>query len=129
MDAATRRLVWQRAEARCEYCRMQQADEPFFGYHVEHIIPQQHGGGEAEDNLALACPKCNLHKGPNLAGIDPLEGTLTPLFHPRHQIWVEHFEMLGSLVAGRTPTGRVTVSVLKMNDPARAAVREALHAD
>jgi hypothetical protein len=41
MDAATRQLVWQRADGCCEYCRMRQEDEPFCRYHVEHIIPQQ----------------------------------------------------------------------------------------
>jgi hypothetical protein len=45
--------------------------------------------------------------------------------HPRRENWDEHFEMLGLLVAGRTPTGRATVAVFNMNDPARVAVREA----
>jgi hypothetical protein len=123
MDAATRRVVWQRAEDRCEYCRMRQAEEPFFRYHVEHIIPRQHGGGDENDNLALACPQCNIHKGPNLAGIDPLTGAMVPLFHPRRQNWADHFEAIAGLVAGRTPTGRVTVAVFNMNEPARVAVR------
>jgi hypothetical protein len=29
------------------------------------------GGSDDPDNLALACHHCNLHKGPNLAGVDP----------------------------------------------------------
>jgi hypothetical protein len=37
-------------------------------FHVEHIIPQQHGGITSEENLALSCPHCNMHKGPNLTG-------------------------------------------------------------
>ena len=32
------------------------------------------GSLDEVDNLALACHRCNLHKGPNLSGIDPLTG-------------------------------------------------------
>jgi 5-methylcytosine-specific restriction endonuclease McrA len=28
------------------------------------------------DNLALACHRCNLRKGPNLTGIDPMSGEM-----------------------------------------------------
>ncbi|HXK07029.1 MAG TPA: HNH endonuclease [Verrucomicrobiae bacterium] len=38
---------------------------------MEHIIAKQHGGPDDADNLALACHRCNLRKGPNLTGIDP----------------------------------------------------------
>ena len=44
MDEATRNLVRERAEGRCEYCRFRQDDEPFFRYQTEHIIAKQHGG-------------------------------------------------------------------------------------
>jgi hypothetical protein len=37
MDAATREFVWQRADRRCEYCRLPQAIAPFFTFHVEHF--------------------------------------------------------------------------------------------
>ena len=43
--------------------------EPFFAYHVEHIVA--HGGRDDSENLALACYHCNAHKGPNLSGLDP----------------------------------------------------------
>jgi 5-methylcytosine-specific restriction endonuclease McrA len=33
-------------------------------FHIEHVIPRQHGGSDDADNLALACPDCNLRKGP-----------------------------------------------------------------
>ena len=119
VGAATRRLVRERAEDRCEYCRTRQADEPFITYQTEHVSAIQHGGGDEEDNLALACSHCNLHKGPNLAGIDPLTDAIEPLFHPRRQPWDEHFEFQGPLVAGKTPCGRATVRVLAMNAEAR----------
>lgn len=66
--AATRRLVRQRAGHTREYCRTRQLDEPFTTYQIEHVIALQHGGTDADDNLALACSHCNLQKGPNLAG-------------------------------------------------------------
>jgi len=34
-------------------------------FHIEYIIPRQHGGDDQLDNLALSCPWCNRAKGPN----------------------------------------------------------------
>ena len=87
MNAALRERVRQRAQNRCEYCRLRQADVPFATFQVEHIIASQHRGSDDEANLALACPRCNLYKGPNIAGLDPLDNSLTPLFHPRNAVW------------------------------------------
>ena len=123
VSAAVRKLVRERARLRCEYCGMAEAWEPFFVYHVEHIIARQHGGADAPDNLALACNHCNLVKGPNLASIDPDTGQLTGLFHPRTQRWAEHFRKDGDRVTGLTSTGRTTVFLLQMNAPHRAELR------
>ena len=30
---------------------------------IEHIVPQNHGGGDAASNLAIACKRCNHQKG------------------------------------------------------------------
>ena len=125
IGSATRRLVRRRADNRCEYCRAHQDDEPFFRYQIEHVIAIQHGGTDDDDNLALACSHCNRHKGPNLAGIDPETGAMERLFHPRRQVWNDHFEIRGSFIIGTTPTGRVTVRVLGINDPARVELRRA----
>ena len=121
--AAIRRRVRERAELSCEYCRTRQEDEPFITDQIEHIIAIQHGGGDAEDNLALACSHCNLHKGPNLSGIDPLTDLIEILFHPRRQDWTEHFELHSDAMIGRTACGRTTIRVLAMNDPARIELR------
>lgn len=128
MDEATKARVRLRAEYRCEYCGTRQVDEPFFAYQIEHVIAKQHGGLNEESNLALACSHCNLHKGPNLAGIDPITGQLTPLFHPRRQIWDEHFANRGPLLMGRTAVGRATVQVLNMNDRIRVVFRSEIPA-
>ena len=97
-------------------------------HHVEHIIARQHGGSEGADNLALACHRCNLRKGPNLTGIDPWTGDVAPLFHPRRDRWEEHFLLRGVYLEGITPIGRVTVRVLAMNDARRLELRAELHA-
>lgn len=128
MDEATRQLVRTRAAGRCEYCRSHQDDEPFTRFQTEHVVARQHGGSDDESNLALACPHCNLHKGPNLAGLDPFDDTLTPLFNPRTQRWEDHFARRGPLIMGQSAVGRATVRVLNMNDRLRAELRAALDA-
>jgi hypothetical protein len=70
-----------------------------------------------------SCIDCNLHKGPNIAGIDAESGSLTPLFHPRQHQWAEHFEMRGALIVGKSAIGRVTVDVLNMNSEDQVALR------
>jgi len=91
MDAERRELVRHRAAGYCEYCRLPQSAVPFAPFHVEHIVARQHGGSDDPDNLALACDRCNLHKGPNLSSIDPQGGEMVPLFHPRRHVGEEHF--------------------------------------
>lgn len=112
MDQATRRFVRARAGDRCEYCRARHADEPFAPYQIEHVISKQHDGTDDEWNLALACRFCNVYKGPNIAGLDPFDDALTPLFNPRTQRWDDHFARRGPLIMGQTATGRTTVRVL-----------------
>lgn len=127
MDAALRELVRQRAGNCCEYCRLPQ-EVSELRFHVEHIIPRQHGGSDESENLALACPECNLHKGPNLTGIEQATGGLVRLFHPRRDQWREHFASEGVLVVGKTDVGRTTVQLLDMNNSDRVRLREGLRA-
>jgi hypothetical protein len=115
MDVAARQFVRTRAAERCEYCRLPQAAVPLLTFHVEHIIPRQHGGSDDAANLALACPWCNRGKGPNLSGRDEETQTIVPLFNPRTQSWTEHFAYRGPIIVGQTPLGRATVRVLAMN--------------
>ena len=125
MNRATRAAVWERAGHRCEYCRLHQEDSPLAVLHVEHIIPRCHDGSDDPDNLALACIDCNLHKGPNLTGIDPESNRVTELFHPRRQHWEEHFAWHGIYILGKTATGRTTVRVLRMNAEEQLVLRSA----
>jgi hypothetical protein len=128
MNKALDRRVRTRAKNACEYCRMPQSAYRF-RFPIDHIIARQHGGPTKPSNLALACLRCNAHKGPNLTGIDPATGKLARLFHPRRDRWVRHFRWRGPVLVGRTSIGRTTIAVLTINHPDAVAVRKALMED
>jgi hypothetical protein len=123
MQPATRDFVRQRAGDCCEYCRLHQDQSPLAALHVEHVVPKKHHGLDDPDNLALACVDCNLRKGTNIAGFDPQTGSLTELFHPRNQLWSEHFEWNGILIVGKTAIGRTTIDILDLNSDDRLELR------
>ena len=128
IDTATRALVIARAANRCEYCRLPQAGYEAT-FHVDHITATQHEDNDDPANLALACPKCNRKKGPNIAGIDPDTQTLVPLFHPRNDLWRDHFLWNGPLLAGLTSCGRATIALLDFNGEDRVRLRRSLMAE
>ncbi len=123
VNESTKTQVRERAKHRCEYCQLKQEDSPLAVLHVEHVIPKKHGGDDELDNLALACIDCNLHKGPNLTGLDPLTGKITPLFSPRTQDWPEHFKWQGVQIIGLTDCGRTTIVVMDMNSEDQLGLR------
>jgi hypothetical protein len=125
MDLGTRTLVRTRARNCCEYCLLPQ-DGCSLKHHIEHIIPRQHGGSDDPGNLALACHRCNLRKGTNLTGIDPVTRDVVPLFHPRLNRWLDHFRLRGPVIEGVTAVGRTTVKLLSVNDARRIERRELL---
>lgn len=126
MDTAIRQFVRQRAQNRCEYCQFCQEYLPLKPLQIEHIISRKHGGSDDPSNLALACDRCNLHKGPNLTGVDPESGAVVLLFHPRQHVWHEHFLWQDVEILGLTSIGRATVRVLNMNAPRRLRLRALL---
>jgi hypothetical protein len=128
MDAALQQLVWQRADYRCEYCRLPAALE-WLHFQIDHVIAQKHRGLTVEENLALSCFHCNSYKGPNIAGIDPISGRLVRLFNPRRDAWNRHFYWDGPLIIAKTPRGRATIQVLWMNHPRMIRLRAALLAE
>jgi hypothetical protein len=128
MDAATEQMVRDRAKQRCEYCLVpEQLSRLPFG--LDHIVARQHRGSDSIENLALCCGFCNRHKGPNIAGIDPMSGRLCRLFNPRRDRWDRHFRLEGVELVGLTARGRTTIVVLAMNDPTQVAIREVLIAE
>lgn len=124
MDAATRDLVWRRAQEHCEYCLIPQQATSVFTFHVEHIVARQHGGSDQTSNICLACNRCNAFKGPNLSSLDPDSRKVVPLFNPRKDAWDVHFELRGGEIVGLTAVGRATVQLLNMNAPHRVELRE-----
>jgi 5-methylcytosine-specific restriction endonuclease McrA len=127
IDETLRQIVRRRAGDRCEYCRLPQhaVDGRF---HVEHLVARQHWENDDPLNLALACARCNLQKGTNLASVDPVNGSVVPLFNPRTDSWIEHFAFRGPEIHGLTPTGRATARLLQMNARYRLELRASLMA-
>jgi len=117
--------VRDRARHRCEYCLLPQDVHPW-KFEIDHIIAEQHGGRSESDNLALCCPRCNRHKGTNIASIDPQLSALVRLFNPRTDVWREHFELDSGAIVGKSGIGRATASLLQFNEPLRLSARTAL---
>jgi hypothetical protein len=98
-------------------------------FEIDHIIARHHRGRTVASNLADSCIYCNGYKGPNISGLDPATGKLTPLFHPRRHKWTHHFRYEGGTLIGRTAIGRTTVEVLRINLPNLVELREVLMDD
>jgi hypothetical protein len=118
------RQVQRRAAARCEYCLMHESLQGAT-FHVEHIVPRSRGGASTLDNLAWACPSCNLRKSDRIQVSDPATVALVPLFNPRPDRWNEHFRWGNYQILALTPVGRATVAALELNAPRRLRIREA----
>ena len=101
----------------CAYCRTTESNtgQPMT---VDHILPQAEGGDTTFENLCFACRRCNEYKGITVSAQDPLTGETEPLFHPRQQVWADHFQWdeSGTLLVGLTAVGRATIVALKMNN-------------
>ena len=127
IPVATERLVRERAKHRCEYCQSpaQITSAPFC---LDHIHPHALGGASTQENLALSCPFCNSSKGDRTAAIEVQSGETVTLFHPRTQIWSEHFEWSddGLMILARTPIGLVTIAALGLNRIELCNLRRAL---
>jgi hypothetical protein len=48
------------------------------------------------------------------------------LFHPRQDVWEQHFAWNGPWMVARTPAGRATIQALRLNRPDAVAVRQLL---
>jgi hypothetical protein len=85
---------------------------------IEHIIHESIGGLTVRENLWLACHRCNKFKGERTQFVAPVTKTEVPIFNPRTQKWHEHFHwsLDGTLIIGDTPSGRVTIDALQLNN-------------
>ena len=120
-----RRLIIERAENCCEYCLVSQTNN-FLPFEIDHIIAEKHQGVTEKYNLCWSCSTCNGYKGSDIASYDPETEQLTPLYHPRRDTWHDHFELDGAHIIPKTAIGRVTVSILKLNETQRLQDRSGL---
>jgi hypothetical protein len=120
--AAFRERVAARARYCCEYCQTPE-QASFDSHQIDHVVSVKHGGETTLDNLAFSCTLCNRRKGSDLSSLDPATGQLTPLFHPRRDLWHEHFEMSGGELVALSPSARATIYLLRLNHPHRIQER------
>ena len=105
-ERATRgdRVVW---VGKCIHCgrklTIDDTGAPISQATLEHIWPRHHGGGNAIENLAIACAGCNREKGgrhDNKARSDPrLAEIVAELRRRRTERWREPPPELASRVA------------------------------
>ncbi len=128
ISASLRRLVVARAESVCEYCLIHE-DDTFFGFEVDHVISEKHGGATQEDNLAYACFSCNRNKGSDIASLTPEDGLLVRFYNPRQSRWGNHFRLDaadGVTIISLTAVGEATIRIFGFNDRERLLERRAL---
>lgn len=128
ISSALKQEVKTRAHGCCEYCQSQSRFSPD-PFSVEHILPLIKNGTSESTNLAYACQGCNNFKYSHTEAIDPVTGKMKPLFHPRQQIWDEHFTWNEDYteIIGLTPTGRATIDRMKLNRVGLVNFRRVLH--
>jgi hypothetical protein len=122
--AEIRHFVESRAGQRCEYCRMHQSLQGA-SFHIEHIVPLSLGGTDDLDNLAWACPGCNLKKSNRVSAVDPDTGLEVQLFHPRHDHWEAHLTWQEYRLVGLTSLGRALIAAFDLNHTRRCRIRQA----
>ncbi len=112
-------------DSQCAYCHTVAANtgQPMT---VDHILPQTQDGTTDFENLCFCCRRCNEFKGGRMTASDTLTGETVVLYHPRRQIWREHFEWdeSGTRILGITPTGRATVIALQLNNAVIVTARQ-----
>jgi hypothetical protein len=122
IPASLRRLTIQRANDRCEYCKIAQAGQ-VATFHIDHIIPVVANGETTAENLALACVSCSLRKGARQAIEDAQSGIKVLFFNPRQQSWEENFSWDGVQIIGLTPVGRAMIAALDLNREMMLSIR------
>jgi hypothetical protein len=122
---ATSLRIRERAGDRCEYCRLPQS-YTILPHEVDHIRARKHRGRTTLENTCWSCAQCNGAKGSNATGYDTATDELVPLFNPRSDRWDDHFAWDGPLLVGKTPIGRATIDVLRINQVERVEHRRVL---
>jgi hypothetical protein len=122
-----RQRITEQAMGCCEYCKTPLAFATVENFDIEHITPVAKGGLTVLENPALSCPGCNDSKQVQTHAIDPESGESVALFHPRQQLWIDHFVwgLDGQQLQGRTSVGRATILALRLNRSGLVNLRRA----
>jgi 5-methylcytosine-specific restriction endonuclease McrA len=120
----TRHFVANRAKFRCEYCQIH-SDDMFLSFEIDHVIPIKHGGTNAIENLAFACPHCNQHKGSDFATV--LGDEIVRLFNPRIDQWSKHFETANGEIFPKSRIGEASLKIFRFNQPDLLILRQILN--
>lgn len=124
---ATKEKILKASSGKCEYCKSPNnyTSELFT---IDHIIPVSKGGSNDFDNLAYCCSGCNTFKSDITSFLEENEQEWISLFNPRTQKWKEHFAWSEDYkeIIGLTPSGRVTVELLRLNRSSVKNLREVL---
>jgi HNH endonuclease len=121
-----REIIASRSNFKCEYCLIPE----FFlatNFHIDHIRSRKHGGKTILENLAYSCPHCNQFKGTDIASfINNDSDQIIRFFHPRTDIWSEHFQVEEGVILGITAIGQATLTILNFNQIERIILRKNL---
>lgn len=117
-------LVSERAGQRCEFCRMHQSLQGAT-FHLEHVLPKSRGGITTLENLAWACPSCNLHKASRVTLIVPGTAEVVPLFNPRINLWPEHFRWNRYEIEPLSSIATALIAAFDLNHERRQRIRKA----
>jgi 5-methylcytosine-specific restriction endonuclease McrA len=120
-----RQRITEWANNRCEYC-LSPAEQTGIPMTIDHIIPTSKGGTSDDDNLCLACGRCNGYKHDRTQAANPETRRWAKLFNPRRQQWKRHFQWSenGTLCIGKTAVGKATIQALQINHPAIVRARK-----
>lgn len=123
-----KQFIEERAEHSCEYCKFP-VTYSHDTFHIEHVIPFYLTQNNELDNLAFAFDGCNSNKWGRTEWLDIITNSKVPLFNPRQNLWQEHFEWHDTftIIIGKTPIGRATIDLLKMNRQGLVNIRKALY--
>lgn len=130
LNKTIKNAVFERANLLCEYCRSPM-DFAHQSFEIDHIQPISKNGTDDMENLACACSGCNSFKHSKIAGKDPFDNTIAPLFNPRQMFWEVHFAWSTDYleIIGLTNIGRATVKTLQLNRIGLVNIRRLLLLD
>ena len=116
IPVAIQRAILELSRDYCEYCVIPSNFSTDF-FHYEHIIPLVLNSQTELSNLARSYGICNNNKRDKIDNIDPLTKEIVRLYHPRQDIWTEHFQWSDDnlYIVGLTAIGRSTIDLLKLN--------------